>query len=498
MASYILSHDIGTSGDKATLFCEGGRLVASDFASYTTRYPRAGWAEQDAGDYWDAFCRSTRSLLAKASCTAGEVAVVSFSGQMMAALPIGSDGTPLRRSIIWADQRSTAEADEIARSLPAEAVYRITGHRLSPSYSAAKIMWIRRNEPELYRRAAKFVHAKDFLALKLTGRFVTDLSDASGMNLLDIDRLEWSPEMLAATGISAELLPEPCESTEIVGKILPEAARRCGLLEGTPVVIGGGDGACANCGAGVVREGEVYLSLGTSAWVAGASTRPLFDPGMRIVTFALFRRGLYMPIGTMQLGGGALHWLTEAIGGEGGLEAINREAAAAPPGSDGLLFLPYLMGERSPRWNPHARGCYVGLSMVHHRGHLARAVMEGVALNARVVVDTLARLGLNPSVIRAIGGGAKSELWMSIFAEVLERPMATLNFVDEATSVGAAIAGGVGVGLFASIEEAARMVRIERRVEPDSGHIPAYRRAFPIFERAYEQLVPVFEMLASE
>ncbi len=508
MAGYILSHDIGTTGDKATLFSEDGRLIASGFSSYPTSYPKSGWAEQNASDYWQAFCRSTRELLEKARCAPREVAVVAFSGQMMGALPVDAEGDPLRNMIIWADQRSTAEAAEIEKSVPGDEVYRITGHRLSASYSAAKIMWIRRNEPELFKRAAKFLHAKDFLALKLTGCFATDYSDASSMNLLDLERLEWSQEMLAAAGIPRELLPELHESIEVVGTVRPEAARQSGLLPGTPVVIGGGDGACATCGSGVVKEGDAYLCLGTSTWIATASKRPLIDPAKRTFTFALFRKGLYMPTGTMQSGGGSLKWFKDVLADaesaaarEGSIdvyEILNREAGEAPAGSERLLFLPYLMGERSPRWNPDARGCYLGLSMVHSRSHLVRAIMEGVAYNMKVVADTFAGLGLDFSVIRAIGGGAKSPVWLSIFADVLERPMATLNFVDEATSIGAAIAGGVGVGIFASLEEAARIVRIERRIEPDPNHFRAYRTAFPIFERAYELLVPVFEMLARE
>ncbi len=508
MASFILSHDVGTTGDKATLFSEEGRLVASGFASYATSYPRGGWAEQNANDYWEAFCRSTRELLAKATCDPRAIAVVAFSGQMMGALPVDSKGNPLRRMIIWADQRSTAEAAEIEKAVPVDEVYRITGHRLSASYSATKIMWIRRNEPELFKRAAKFIHAKDFLALKLTGRFVSDYSDASSMNLLDLSRMEWSEEMLAASGISRELLPDLCESTEVVGTVRPEAARESGLLPGTPVVIGGGDGACATCGSGVVKEGDAYLCLGTSSWIATASNRPLIDPAKRTFTFALFRKGLYMPTGTMQTGGGSLKWFRDVLADAESETArntstdvydiLNRMAAEAPPGSEGLLFLPYLMGERSPRWNPRARGCYVGLSMIHGKNHLVRAIMEGVAYNMKIVADTFEGLGLDFSTIRAIGGGAKSAIWLSIFADVLERPMATLNFVDEATSIGAAIAGGVGVGIFPSIEEAARIVRIERRIEADPSHFPAYRRGFPIFERAYEQLVPVFDMLTAE
>jgi xylulokinase len=503
----ILSHDLGTTGDKATLFRADGTLVASALASYPTSYTKPGWAEQNAADYWGAFCRSTRELTAAAGCSPGDIGVVSFSGQMMAALPVDARGEALRPSIIWADQRATAEAGELARRVPPDRIYALTGHRVSASYSAAKIMWIRANEPDVYRRAAKFLHAKDFVVCRLTGRMATDLSDASGMNLLDIRSLEWSREMLDAAGISPSLLPDLCESTAVVGKVTAMAAAASGLLEGTPVAIGGGDGACATCGAGVVSEGDAYICLGTSAWMATASRTPLFDPQERTFTFCHFTRGLYFPCGTMQTAGGSLSWFLDAFPppnaagsphGESRYETANQEAASVPAGCEGLLFLPYLMGERSPWWNSHARGCFVGLSVRHGRAHLLRAVMEGVALNLRVVADAFRELGREYREVRMLGGGARGATWRRIFADVLETPVVTLNYLEEATSLGAAIAGGVGIGVFAGLEEAARIVRTVDRTEPDPSHAPVYRRIFPAFTAAYRQLAPVFETIAED
>ena len=500
MPDLILSHDLGTTGDKATLFRSDGTLRAGALAPYPTRYPKPGWAEQDAEEYWNAFCRSTRDLLAAAGCSPGEISVVSFSGQMMAALPVDRRGDPLRPSIIWADQRAAAEAGELARRIPPDRIYALTGHRVSAPYSAAKIMWIRRNEPDVYRRAAKFLHAKDFVVCRLTGRMCTDYSDASGMNLLDIGALRWSEEMIAAAEISPALLPDLHESTAIVGTVTTEAAAASGLAEGTPVAIGGGDGACATCGAGVVSEGDAYICLGTSAWLATASRTPLFDPEQKTNTFCHFVRGLYFPCGSMQAAGGSLAWFLNAFpdGGPDRYEAMEREAAGVPAGCEGLLFLPYLMGERSPWWNPSARGSFVGLSMRHGRPHLLRAVMEGVALNMRVIADVFRGLGREWGEIRMLGGAARSATWRRIFADVLETPVVTLNFMEEATSLGAAIAGGVGIGLFPDIGAAARIVRAVERTEPDSASFPAYRRMYPAFMAAYTQLLPVFEMIAEE
>ena len=511
METLILAHDIGTTGDKATLFRPDGTVCASSFAAYPTSYPRPGWAEQNADDYWTAFCAATRDLLQKSAAQPSSISVISFSGQMMAALPVDAAGAALRPSIIWADQRSTAEAAALGARVSSARVYAITGHRLNPSYSGTKIMWIRAHEPDVYAKTAKFLHAKDFLVLRLTGVAATDLSDASGMNLLDIESGTWSEEILEAAGISKDLLPDVYEASAVVGTVTAEAAGVTGLLPGTPVVIGGGDGACATCGAGVVSEGDAYICLGTSAWLATASTRPLRDPLQRTNTFCYFRRGQYFPCGSMQAAGGSLQWFAETLAdrsadrGNGGTaagdsvyDALERSAKDIPPGSEGLLFLPYLIGERSPWWNPEARACFVGLSLKHGRAHMVRAVMEGVAFNMRLVADAFSEQGVRFDRVRMIGGGARSGTWRQIFADVLERPVATLTFMEEATSVGAAIAGGVGIGLYTSIEEAVRIVKETGSNAPDPSRSQAYRGHGAAFRKCYEQLVPIFSMLSTE
>ena len=332
----------------------------------------------------------------------------------------------------------------------------------------------------------------------------TDLSDASGMNLLDIETGSWSQEILDAAGIRRDLLPDVHEATDVAGTVTADAARETGLLRGTPVVTGGGDGACATCGAGVVSEGDAYICLGTSAWLATVSAKPMRDPFQRTSTFCYFRRGQYFPCGPMQAAGGSLQWFAEtlaehATGGEAGssvYEALERGARDIEPGSEGLLFLPYLIGERSPWWNPEARACFVGLSLKHGRAHMVRAVMEGVAFNMRLIADAFAEQGRGFGSVRMIGGAARSATWRQIFADILERPVATLNFMEEATSVGAAIAGGVGIGLYGSIEEAVRIVKETSSTVPEPARRSAYRRSAAAFRKCYEQMVPVFTMLA--
>jgi xylulokinase len=507
MPDFILAHDLGTTGDKATLFSPRTGLAASEFSPYPTHFPKPGWAEQEPERYWQAFCSSTRALLEKSRVEPSQIAAVTFSGQMMAALPVDRQGQALRNSIIWADLRSSAQAQALAERIDADRVYRISGHRLSPSYSATKIMWIKEQEPELYKRTHRFLHAKDYLVCRLCGAQLTDYSDASGMNLLDITALRWSPEILEAAGLEAGKLPEIVESTQVAGKVGAEAAAASGLASGTPVVIGGGDGACATCGAGVVSEQQAYLYLGTSTWMAVASTRPLLDPAKRTFTFCHFLKGLYFPAGTMQAGGGSYQWLRNNLGdaelqaaalaGVDAYELLNLKAAEAPAGSEGLLFLPYLMGERSPLWDPQARACFIGLTMTHGKKHLVRAVLEGVAFNMRLIYDAFKEQGVSSARVRLIGGGARSRLWRSILADVLETPTSRLNYIEEATSVGAAIAGGVGVGLFSSINEADRLVR-EVEVTPcDPANFPVYRKNYALFRSCYERLRDLFPQLGA-
>jgi xylulokinase len=508
MPTLILAHDLGTTGDKATLFSAEGSLLCSAFEPYETFYPRAGWAEQDPAEYWRAFCASTSALLQTARIALGDIAVVAFSGQMMAALPVDGQGAHLHNSIIWADLRATREVEELAGRIGAERVYRLTGHRLSASYSAGKIMWLRRNFPDVYGATNKFIHAKDYVVGRLTGRLCTDYSDASGMNLLDIERLVWSEELLEATGIQADKLPDLVESTEVVGTVSGSAAVASGLKAGTPVVIGGGDGPCATAGAGVVRRGESYIYVGSSTWMGLATDRPLIDPGKRTATFAHFRKGLYMPAGTMQAGGGSFKWCKDVLGdleseaadrtGLDPYDLLSLAAEQVPAGAEGLLFLPYLLGERSPLWDPNARGCFIGLSMLHGKKHMVRAVLEGVALNMRHIREAFAEQGVTAETVRMIGGGARSRLWRSIFADILERPIQRLNFIEEATSVGAAIAGGVGVGLIPSLEDAGRFVRVVEEIPPNPAHFDMYRRRFEVFRSSYESLRQVFEALAGD
>ncbi len=495
----ILAHDLGTTGDKAILFDTTGAIIASAFAPYKTAYPHPGWAEQDAADWWRAVCGSTRQLLS-GGIAAGDVAAVSFSGMMNGALLVDRQGEPLHPAIIWADQRATAEARFLAECCGFEEVYRRTGHRPGASYTAAKLLWLKRHRPDLYARAWQVLQAKDYAAYKLCGIFATDYSDASSTNLFDLERLTWAEGIVGAVGLDLHKLPPVYPSTTVIGRVTPAAAAETGLLSGTPVVIGGGDGACATVGAGSVRPGEAYTYIGSSSWIAVTAERPLYDPQMRTFTFAHLVPGLYFPTGTMQCAGGSFDWLVRLLEGQGDgslYDALRAAAEQVPPGARGLLFLPYLIGERSPHWNPLARGAFVGLTTAHGRAEMARAVLEGVALNLKMILDAFLEQGEPIQAMRLIGGGARNPLWRQILADVYALPILRPALLAEATSLGAAIAGGVGVGLFPGFEVVHQFVQVEAGEQPDPAHGQPYAILYDLFRRTYTLLEPIFEELAA-
>jgi xylulokinase len=505
---YILAHDLGTTGDKATLFdAASGAVRAAAFEAYPTAYPRASsqeaagsWAEQDPSDWQAAVFDGTRRLLDQAGIAAGSIAAVSFSGTMQAALLVDAQGQPLRPCIIWADQRATAQSEFICRVCGAETIYRLTGLRASPAYTAAKLLWVKEHQPGIYRRAHKALHVKDYAAYLLTGVMASDYSDASGTQLLDITGRRWASEMIAAIGLSEELLPDLHPSTAVIGRVTPAAAAATGLLAGTPVVIGGGDGACATVGSGAVAEGDAYAYVGSSAWMALSAAEPLVDPAQRTITMAHLHPQLYFTLGNMQAAGGAYDWLAGLLAGEGTAKPfseLDALAARVPPGAGGLLFLPHLLGERAPYWNPAARGAFVGLAMSHGRAEAARATLEGVAFHLRLILDALREQGARVAGLRLIGGGARSALWRQIMADALGLPILLPALTAEATSLGAAIAGGVGVGVYDDFSVAGRLIPAREAEAPDPPTMARYEQMVALYAETYRALEGVFGKLAA-
>ena len=502
---YILAHDLGTSGNKATLFSEEGRLVGSTVYAYGCHYFNDNWAEQDPGDWWRSICDTTRSLIARTGVDPADIVAVSFSGQMMGCLCVDREGRPLRPSIIWADQRAQAQQAAIGEKISLYDYYHIVGHRNAASYGLQKLMWVRDNEPDIYRRTYKTLNAKDYIVLRLTGRFLTEPSDASSNACVDLETLSWSERIVDLSGIDGEKLPEIVPSTHVAGGVTRAAAEETGLKPGTPVVMGGGDGVCANVGAGSVRPGKTFSYVGSSAWIASTSDRPVFDEQMRTVTWAHIVPGLYAPNGTMQSAGGSYAWLKNQVcryeaaeadrRGVSAYDLINEEIAQSPIGANGVVFLPYLLGERAPRWNPDAKGAFLGLKMENERRDLLRSVLEGVTMNLGIILDIL-RSQLTIDEILVIGGGAKGAVWRQMMADVYDARIAVPALLEEATSMGAAVTGGVGVGLFDGFDAIDRFIQVEKTHEPDPAAVAAYAPVKELFEACYQAMLPVYEKMA--
>lgn len=506
MPNFIIAHDLGTTGNKATLYDRDGKLVGAVFHAYATEYAHTGWAEQNPEDWWQAVCQSTRQLLLETHVGKDDIACVTFSGQMMGAVALDKDARPLRNAIIWADQRALEQDAWVRERVSFEDMYHRTGHRASSAYSLQKILWIRDHQPDIYSATHKFVHAKDSIVARLTGNFVTDPSDASSMNIYDLHTGKWSDKILDAVELPEDKLPEIHQSIDVVGELLPEVADEVGVAAGTPVVIGGGDGACAAAGAGVIEAGAAYNYVGSSSWIALSTPDPIFDPDYRTFTFGHVIPDMVMPTGTMQAAGASYQWTRDQLVlfeketaerlGISPYELINLEIENVEAGADGLFYLPYLMGERSPRWNPYARGGFIGLTIRHTRAHMLRSVLEGITMNLRVILDAFRNQGTQIDAMRVIGGGASGRIWNQIMADMYGMPVHRLSILEEATSMGAALVGGVGVGLYPDFSMIHTMNEIAETVTPDPATQAVYDQMYPIFNQMYDALVPIYDEIA--
>ena len=503
MKKYILAHDLGTSGNKATLFDLDGNLINSTVYSYELITGKGNTAEQKADDWWKAVCETSKLLAL--TVDKKDIAAVSFSGQMMGCLCVDKNGNPLHNALIWADMRSEKQAEQISDRIDPHSFYNITGHRISASYSLTKLMWIRDNLPGVYKNTYKMLNAKDYIILKLTGKFVTEPSDASSTCLLDLNTLNWSDDIIRISGLDKEKLPDIIRSADIAGGITEEAAKLTGLCAGTPVVCGGGDGCCAAVGTGVVKEGRANCCLGTSSWISMAAKTPIKDKEMAVFNFAHTVPGYIMPCGTMQTGGGALSWAVNNAFFKSGKNTednknmiygtVNKEVGLSPVGANNLLFLPYLIGERSPRWNPKAKGSFIGLTVNHTRGDMLRAVMEGVGYNLDIILNIFKNNGNKIDELTLTGGGARNSVWAEILCDIFALPVSVPERLKEATSMGAAITAAVGIGALKSFDEADRFLAVNSRITPNNDNSVKYDKMKILFDEAYQALEPLFEKM---
>ncbi|NMC82553.1 MAG: xylulokinase [Armatimonadetes bacterium] len=487
--AYLIGLDIGTSGVKGVLLGEDGTVSASSVREYPLATPQPGWAEQNPEDWWRGTVEVLRELTAAAK---GEtVAGLGLIGQMHGATFLDERGEVIRPAILWCDQRTEAECAEITSAVGSDNLQRITANPALTGFQAPKIVWLRNHEPGNYDRVAHVLLPKDYVRYRLTGAMYSDVSDASGTTLFDVPNRKWSSEVLSALKIPAGWLPPAEEGTARTGTVSPECEELTGLKTGTPVAAGGGDQAAGAVGAGIVREGVVSSTVGTSGVVFAYANEPWVDPEGRIHTFCHAVPGAWHVMGVMLSAGGSLRWFRDTFGYQG-YDEINREAASVPAGSDGLVFLPYLSGERTPHKDPNARGVFFGLSLSHTRAHMARAVMEGVAYSLNDAFRIFRELNVPLQEVRALGGGARSPVWLQIQADVTGLPHHRLN-VDEGPAYGAAILAGVMAGTFQSVPEATdRFIRRTDSVEPNPARADRYAEAVSLYRSLYRSLAREF------
>lgn len=490
----IIAHDLGTTGNKASLHEDDGRLVTAVTVGYGAHFAEGGVAEQNPQDWWDAVVAATRALIERSGVTPAQVTGLTVSGQMMGAVLLDASYNPVRAALIWADTRSTAQTAQLEAAIGQDRAYALLGHRVNPTYSIEKVMWVRDNEPETFERVRYFCVAKDFVVQRLTGRLATDRSDASATNAYDQAAGTWSAEVLQAADLDSALFPEILDSTTIVGTLTDAAASATGLDRGTRVVMGGGDGPIAAVGAGIVAPADgAYVCLGTSSWISFASDSPVRDPLMRTMTFDNVVPGSYVPTATMQAGGAALQWVTELLSPDPASADLPQLVAAADTAqgsSSGLYFLPYLLGERSPHWNPDAAGAFVGIGRHHGRAEMTRAVLEGVAFNLRTCVEAFRDAGSPIDRIDAIGGGAASDVWLQIMADIWGVPVRRRTIVEEANSLGAAVTAAVGLGLVDDFGAARGLSEVTAEFVPDASAHDEYTARHGLFLDAYDSLAP--------
>ncbi|MCX6017390.1 MAG: xylulokinase [Chloroflexi bacterium] len=489
---YFLGLDISTTATKALLIDDRGAVVAVGSYEYAYETPRPLWSEQHPALWWDGVAHSVRTVLRQTGVDAGEIAAVGLTGQMHGLVLLDAHGGVLRPAILWNDQRTQAQCDEIHRCVGRERFIRITGNVALPGFTAPKILWVREHEPDVYARVAHVLLPKDYVRLRLTGEYAMDVADGAGTVLMDLRRRDWSDDVLRALDVPRAWLPQLFEGPQVTGCITAEAAAMTGLRAGTPVMAGGGDQAAQAVGVGAVEEGIVALTLGTSGVVFAAADAPFIDPAGRLHAFCHAAPGKWHLMGVMLSAAGSLRWHRDTFAPGVPYDDLLVPAAAVAPGSDGLLFLPYLTGERTPHPDPLARGAFVGLTVRHGMAHCTRAVLEGVAYGLRDSFELMKTAGLGPiRQVRVSGGGAKSALWRQILADVFGCELATVN-TTEGAAFGAALLAAVGAGRYASVEDAcAACVRVTGRTAPGDAQA-AYARTYPLYQDLYPALAEVF------
>jgi xylulokinase len=494
--SYFLGIDVSTTGSKALLVNEKGAVVAAASSPHTLQNPKPLWSEQDPREWWQAVSTAVRSVLQQAGLEGESVAALGLTGQMHGLVLLDGAGQVLRPAILWNDQRTQSQCDEIHRRIGKEKFIQITGNVALTGFTAPKILWVQQNEPEVYARTQHVLLPKDYIRYKLTGGYAMDKADGAGTVLFDLKQRTWSVEVLAALGIPDTWMPPTFEGPQFTGQVTPDAAAETDLKAGTPVAAGGGDQAAQAVGVGAVQAGVVALTVGTSGVVFAATPSALVEPEGRLHAFCHAVPGMWHFMGVMLSAAGSLQWYRDTLAPGASFDDLLREAESVPAGSEGLQFLPYLSGERTPHPDPLARAAWVGLTLRHGRGHMTRALLEGVSFGLKDIFSLIQQAGLGDiRQVRASGGGTKGALWRQILASVLEAELVTVN-TTEGAAFGAALLAGVGAGAWSDVPAAcAAAVKLTGSTRPNPAQVEAYRKAYPRYRELYPALKPEFDKM---
>ncbi len=494
--TFFLGIDVSTTGSKALLMGADGKVVTVASSPHTLQPPRPLWSEQDPREWWQAVCISVRSALKQANLDAGAVAAIGLTGQMHGLVLLDRAGEVLRPAILWNDQRSQAQCDEIHRRVERDKFIHITGNLALPGFTAPKILWVKENEPEVYARTAHVLLPKDYVRHMLSGEFAMDKADGSGTVLFDLKARGWSGTILTALEIPHSWMPPLYEGPEITGYLTAQAAKATGLKAGTPIMAGGGDQSAQAVGVGAVTPGIIGLTVGTSGVVFAPTPSAMVEPDGRLHAFCHAVPGMWHLMGVMLSAAGSLQWYRDTLAPGMSFDDLLEEAEAIPAGSEGLYYLPYLSGERTPYPDPLARGALIGLTLRHGRGHLTRAVLEGVAFGLKDSFTLIQQAGVGEiNQVRASGGGTRSQLWMNILASVLEADLSSVGAVEGA-AYGAALLAGVGAGAWADVTTAcAQVVKLTRINHPAEPQVEIYRKMYPFYRELYPALSSTFHKM---
>ena len=494
---YFLGIDTSTTSSKALLIDQEGKVVAVASSPHTLQTPKPLWSEQDPREWWGAVSESIRQVLTETGVGAEQIAAVGLTGQMHGLVLLDEAGEVLRPAILWNDQRTRAECEEIHACLGKERFIQISGNVALTGFTAPKILWVQKHEPDVYARARHVLLPKDYIRFKLTGEYAMDKADGAGTVLFDLRSRDWSAELLGKLGIDPAWMPRTFEGPEFTGYVSREAASATGLKEGTPVAAGGGDQAAQAVGVGAVEPGVIALTVGTSGVVFATTPSALIEPEGRLHAFCHAVPGMWHFMGVMLSAAGSLQWYRDTLAPTVSFDDLLREAAAVPSGSEGLQFLPYLTGERTPHPDPLARGAFVGLTIRHGRGHMTRAVLEGVSFGLKDSFTLIQNAGLGEiKQVRASGGGTKGALWRQILASVLDAELVTVN-TSEGAAFGAALLAGAGAGAWSDVPAACQVaVKITGSTSPDPAQSEAYGKAYSLYRELYPALKPSFDRMA--